>query len=546
VEIRLHGRLVRSVKVINELEDGGGLIRMPLAESLLRYVPGPEALELTADGVQLPVDVCELPDRPDALGVEALDARLAEGHFVTKFGGLRLPLELDVAWQERTFDHYAHVRATMLELFGYDVNVAYGTLLGIAREGAFISSDDDFDTTYHSRQTKARDVRDELFEIATTLAARGEDVQLSGRKFLHWYSPRGAKLDVFPAWTRGEDYFQTHVVGGPHAAVFAAGYHEIEFKGRAVSAPIDAEGALAATYGPGWRTPDPLFQWRVQPAARPAMRAVRLTAGQISLVQWERMYAAALREAAKQGVDVPPAAPGGPPSDFARTVAGMLGPRIRAVVDLGCGDGRDTLTVAGGRPALGIDGSRAAIAAAQRRFEHAAAPAGTSIARPASAVGPGTTGAVRLERLDVDDAPALTSALDPLTTTGRIAVYARGLVDSVEERTELVLLRSLRRSLPAGSLVFLEFTTCEAPPAALDNPLHRGVDPDRLVRRWLRGAYFAIELLEHDPEQGVARVGLRRRSAVGRRWHQRSARVQRRLRRTARRVRRRLSRGSRR
>lgn len=497
VEIRIHGRLVRELRVSRELEDGTGRFAIRLTGSLLRYVPGPSAVELSADGERLPVLETELPERPGALGVAELDARLAEGYFVTKFGGLRLPLELDLDWQDRTFEHYAHARRLMRELFDHDLHLAYGTLLGFTREGGFISSDDDFDTSYHSRATSARAVRAELFDIVTTLAARGEDVQLSGRKFIHWYSPRGAKLDVFPAWTDGPDYFQTHVVGGPYAEVFAAGYREVDFKGRPVSVPVDAEGALAATYGPGWQTPDPLFQWRIQPAARRAMRAVRITPGQLSLVQWERHFAAT--DPAEVGAEAP--------SELARLAAARLGRRVRAVVDLGCGDGRDLLAVAGDRPALGLDGSRAAV-------ELASARAGTT---------------ARFERLDVADGAALRAALASVTSTGPVAVYARRLLDSVEPTTETTLRRVLRRSLSPGSLVFLEVATLDAPQPRLGEPLYRRISPAALVRRWTRDAQFALEVLEHDDDAGLARVVLRRRGEAERRVHALAVRARRRL-----------------
>lgn len=529
VEIRLHGRTVRRLRVVRTLEDGTGQFRIPLAESLLRYVPGPGGLRFFVDDIELPVLADELPERPNALGADILEARLAEGYFVTKFGGFRLPLEIDASWQERTFALYAHVRSTMLELFGYDVHAAYGTLLGIVREGAFIDGDDDFDTTFHSRHTSARAVRDELFEIATTLAARGEDVQLSGRKFVHWYH-QGAKVDLFPAWTSGENYFQAHVVGGPFADVFAAGYREIEFKGRPLSVPVEAEGALAATYGPGWRTPDPLFQWRLQPEAARAMRALRVTPGQLSLVQWERTWAASAvastrsPERVASGTSAPVAATpddrrlpaSAAASDFAHLAAHRISPRITGVVDLGCGDGRDTLTVAAGRPALGLDASRAAIAAATSRASES----------------------VRFERVDVADAKALRAALGPLATAGPVAVYARRLLECVEKTAEDTVLRVLRRSLQPGSLVIIELKTHPAPEPVLGVPLHREVDPRALVRRWTKGEHFAVELNEHDATADVARIILRRRGPVDRKFRALASRVSKRASRAAARLRR--------
>ncbi|NLF06293.1 MAG: LicD family protein, partial [Actinomycetales bacterium] len=190
VDLVIQGRKVRSLRVVRDLDEERGMFKIGLAESLMRYVPGPEAIVLSVDGTPLPVAETTLGAREDALDRAALDARFTSGHFVTKFGGLRLPLDLDLDWQERTFAHYERCRALMRELFDHDLHVAYGTLLGLEREGGFISSDDDFDTTYHSRRTTVRGVRAELFDIVTTLAARGEDVQLSGRKLVHWYSDR--------------------------------------------------------------------------------------------------------------------------------------------------------------------------------------------------------------------------------------------------------------------------------------------------------------------------------------------------------------------
>lgn len=521
VEIHLHGHHMRSLRVRHVADDGRGRFSIPFAESFLRYVPGPGALRFVVDGAPLPVVVDELPVRPDALGEQELAERLEAGFFLAKFGGLRLPLELDTGWQERTFAHYAHVRDTMRELFDYDVHAAYGTLLGIVREGAFIDGDDDFDASFHSRKTSARAVRDELFEIATTLAARGEDVQLSGRKFLHWYG-RGSKIDLFPSWSRGPHFFQAHVVGGPYAHVFDAGYREIEFKGRAVSVPVDAEGALAATYGSGWRTPDPLFQWRVQPEARRAMRRLRLTAGQMSLVQWERRFAgldqpddagSGAARADGAGSDGAGADDAGSDADhdgtrgseLAHLAAHRITDRITGVIDLGCGSGQDTRVVAGTLPALGLDGSRAALAAAASRGdEH-----------------------TRFVRVDVGDARKLRRTIRPLTSAGPVAVYARQLFEAVELETEETARAVLERELQPGSLVLAEIVVGEETQPERGVPLLRAIDPRELAARWTRSRAFALELLEHEPSTGVARIVLRRRSDRARRAARAVARVRR-------------------
>src|SRR5690606_24591380 len=132
---------------------------------------------------------------------------------------------------------------------------------------------------------------------------------------------------------------------------------------------------------------------------------VRVTPGQMSLLQWERHYARG--EAPEDG-----------PSELARFAAAHRNARTVGVIDLGCGDGRDTLTVAGELPALGIDGSRAAVEKAERRA--------------------GREG-VRFARADVGHAKALRALLTPLTARGPVLVYARRLLDSVEEATEVAL-----------------------------------------------------------------------------------------------------------
>ncbi|MDQ2624777.1 MAG: hypothetical protein M3Y20_06405, partial [Actinomycetota bacterium] len=123
---------------------------------------------------------------------------------------------------------------------------------------------------------------------------------------------------------------------------------------------------------------------------------------------------------------------------------------------------------------------------------------------------------------------------------GPVAVCARRLFECVEEQSEAAALRVLRKLLAPGSLVLLELEVREEAPSPLGTPLHRHVEPSALARRWTTGSHFALESLEHDVADAVARVTLRKRGALERRWCERGLR----LRRAAGRLRRRLSRGS--
>ncbi|MDQ2625270.1 MAG: class I SAM-dependent methyltransferase [Actinomycetota bacterium] len=460
VDVAIDGLVVRTVRPIFRLETARGGFKFRIHRSLARYVAGPGSIELLVDGVPLPVASSEVPASSSAKPVAELRELLGSGYFVNKKGRLQRAIDQDVEWQEKTFDFYSRARETFRELFGYDLHITYGTLLGYGRGRDFVPGDDDFDTAYLSRHTDAASVRAELLEIVCTLLARGQDVRVFRRNLFHWHGPDGAIVDVFPSWIEGRDYFMTFAVGGPHAHVFEAGYEEVELKGRPVLVPRDVEGALEAIYGPEWRVPDPLFQWAVQPTAQAAMHAVSLDDLELARVHWTRFYG--------QDRGVPQ------PSPFATWVAERLPESLRTVIELGCGNGRDTAAVAQGRSALGLDYSPTAI---ERNREVWA------------------ESSIDFEQVDVSDAESLATATAGRFDDGPVAVYSRFFIHAISDEAEATLLGFLRRALPAGSVVYLEFRTekDKNTPKVFGEHYRRFVDPDALVKRMRRGGHFALE-----------------------------------------------------
>ena len=132
--------------------------------------------------------------------------------------------------------------------------------------------------------------------------------------------------------------------------------------GRSFPAPAHPEKLLEATYGPGWRAPDPSFQYET-----PRWLARRLGGWFGGLKthrkHWDVFYNSyPLRDLRA-------------PSSFARWVA-ETHPSDRPLVDLGCGTARDSLWFAAGhagsgrgRRVLGLDYSFSPLTRARRIAE---------------------------------------------------------------------------------------------------------------------------------------------------------------------------------
>lgn len=352
---------------------------------------------------------------------------------------------------ERTFQ----VLDVLQQECGLPAFVTYGTLLGAVRDGKLIGHDNDVDVAYLSRHAHPADVARESFRIERALRRRGWTVRRFSAGFVQVFfdGPDGATrhLDVFTCfYVMGCFYQVFHVRSAlSRAAIVPLG--EVTLHGRRFPAPADPEALLEATYGPGWRVPDPSFGFKTPPDARRRFRGW-LEGYHVHRRYWEDFYRS------KRSAAVPEK-----PSAFARWV----GERERAstfLVDIGSGTGRDALWFArSGYQVLGLDYARSAVDHARNAAEALSAS---------------------FEVLDLYDLrQVLTVGARLAHTTHPHTLYGRFLLHALEDEGRHNLWRLAELALRAGGSLYLEFRTGKDAGAshAFGEHFRRFLDPDLVV-----------------------------------------------------------------
>lgn len=335
----------------------GGEILVPWPARMGRFLEGSARVRISAeDG--------DLFDDEVTFGSGEGRVRFIDRHgipvMIDKWGLMQRPFSArGGAVVEQMVDITAQILRVLEDECGVQAWIAFGTLLGAAREGRVIGHDSDVDLAYLSHRTTPAEMAREMFGIARALRRNGMTVVNKSASFVTvtFKAPDGAmgSIDIYTCFYVGDHLHETATVRAvvPRSAVEPLG--EIEFEGRMLPAPADPDTMLAVSYGPGWKVPDPSFRHQ------PSREVVSRFDGWFSSLMrnrrdWETFHAE--REARRR------------PSGFARWVTECEGaPRSDSrVVDVGTGRGADVLHLArAGWRALGLDYARGAFRPAARK-----------------------------------------------------------------------------------------------------------------------------------------------------------------------------------
>ena len=335
--------------------------RFPVSPGLFRLLPHRARVEVvTPGGEKLPTigGRDTRIDNPNGHNMDKLAEMLESGYIINpKYGQIIRPLK-ERNQEENIFRALKEGNEIFEAQFSKNLFICYGTLLGCIRDNDFIPHDDDVDVCFLADEEGLDAAVDEFRKIVRTLTTAGHVIQFDSSAQFHWRL-QGTSLDVFMAWIEGDRLYMYNA-GGTFSRDQIFPLVNREFKGHQVLIPNESEALLEMIYGPRWRIPDPSFQWRVTEEVRRKMNELNAipvgdTATHNKIKDyWSRFYAYAHTIL---------------PSPFAASIAIEL-TEPRYIVDLGCGNGRDSVFFAElGHRVVGLDFSGKAIDDNRKRVQ---------------------------------------------------------------------------------------------------------------------------------------------------------------------------------
>lgn len=350
----------------------------------------------------------------------------------------------------------------LLAAEGVEGFAAYGTLLGAIRTGHLIGHDYDVDLAYLSQRQSPAEAIAESFRLERSVRAAGYPTSrygwLSFRIDLPGSGANDPWLDVFGSMIIDGNLALMGEVWTPYDRDLVLPTGTCLLEGVELPCPADPQAWLEATYGPGWRVPDPAFHFPKEPGGQRRLngwfRGLRR-----NCKVWEIDHQQEVADAAS------------PPSAFARWVRDSE-PEAVEIVDLGCGTGADVAWYATtGAHAIGLDYSRPGLAVAAARARDAGVE-------------------VDLERVNLNDLRSVLVTGARLTRRpGPRVLTARLLVDALPAPARELLWRLSRMATRSGGVLYLEI-------AAARDPRHRELGRRQHLKT-LTGPRLIEEIEQH-------------------------------------------------
>lgn len=411
---------------------------------------------------------------PDRNGKESLDQlrqRFSYGQYFDKAGKIKvrkLTKDRDQIWQDGVMTLYAEVTDVIREVTGSDSFIFSGTLLGYVRDKGFIPHDKDMDCAYLSDKKTEVEVAEEFAALGDALIAAGYCVtpkascisvrRSSGSNVMVDIAHLFIKSDGnvgFPFGRVGTDAVSVDVFL-PVGSGALSGY--------SVGIPAKPEELVKHIYGQDWQIPDPGFKWSERRQSRDP--GPLLDYSQRTRIAMDDLYS---RPEITE------------PSAFALWIADHDSlPPIKEAFDLGCGNGRDLLTLRSvAERVTGIDRSPYAVSAAIQL----------------------TTGSSEIEVYQADLLQEGTLS-SPEGDFARL-FYARLLLNGLTKSEQDTLFESLDAVMKPGDFLAFEHRTTkdEKLKKARFRSFRRFVDTNDLLQRLNE---LGLEIIHHEEGTGLA------------------------------------------
>ena len=323
----------------DSLRKGGVIKTVGFARTLSdlwKYIGPKDKVEFEYGGETLPIAGIGLAYSRSSKSkklsrVDELITKIEEGFVFNKYGRLKLSIANDQIWKESIFNLFNCLKKDLKAEFNLDLFPTYGTMLGAVREGDFISHDNDFDTSYISRETTPEKVKNEFLEICNFLINKGYKLHVKDTHTWVYVENKISfyfKLDIFVTYFNEKGYYEvTYGYHGPALKKTSEFFEfsEINLSDYQIEVPVNYRDILKQLYGKNWEVPDPGFKHDED--TRQWDKKYHLDLKQVSALYWKQFYN-------KRNIQNH--------SRFASFVNDFISSKSN-IVEIGCGSGEDAL-----------------------------------------------------------------------------------------------------------------------------------------------------------------------------------------------------------